>query len=99
MNAPEKINVDQFNIAFKPSGRGKARCQPDQNYPNGIDIVMTEEGPFCKVFLPYPAPECGHYAISCNLCGIKVAVTTAGRPDDPKSVTIPCKTWKPQRTN
>jgi hypothetical protein len=41
--------------------------------------------------LPYPAKRIGHYRIECELCGLRVACTTAGRPDDPRSIRIACK--------
>ncbi len=27
----------------------------------------------------------------CKICGYRIAITTAGRPDDPRSVKIPCQ--------
>ena len=70
---------------------GPPKVPPDPKYPNGKDIDNGER-PACKVMLPYPTkPEIGLYFISCNLCKITVAITTAGRPDDPRSVMIPCK--------
>lgn len=71
----------------------KARLQPNPAYPNGIDVVTEpgKEGPRCKTDLPYPAPECGLHSVRCAKCGTSVMVTAAGRIDDPKSVTIPCK--------
>jgi hypothetical protein len=72
----------------------------DPWYPNGIDLDLVTGEPFfrddnvksCKVDLPYPAKRCGIYMVKCQTCGCNVGVTTAGRPDDPKSVRIPCKT-------
>lgn len=40
--------------------------------------------------LPYPAPRCGIYAVKCEKCGLLVGFTTAGRPDDPRKVTLAC---------
>ena len=69
------------------------QCAPNPAYPDGIDMDATRglPGPSCKVALPYPAKRCGMYEVKCNVCGIVVAITTAGRPDDPRSLTIPCK--------
>ena len=79
-------------VEFVPSGRGKARCEPNPDYPNGIDSIdIALGGASCKVELPYPAPECGYFVVRCKLCGFSAAITAAGRPDDPKSVTIPCQ--------
>jgi hypothetical protein len=80
----------KHQITFIKSGRGKARCPPDPAYPHGIKIG-TDELPNCEVQLPYPAPECGQYVIRCLECHTVVAVTAAGRPDDPVLVTIPCE--------
>jgi len=44
----------------------------------------------CLVELPYPAPECGYWHIKCATCGMVVAITAVGRPDDPVRVKIPC---------
>lgn len=45
----------------------------------------------CYCALPYPAARCGLYLVDCERCGVRVGVTTAGRPDDPKSIRIPCQ--------
>jgi len=78
-------------VVFCPSGRGKARCPPDPAYPNGKKIDL-EIQPNCEVQLPYPAPECGQFVITCNDCKAAVIATAAGRPDDPVSITVPCDT-------
>jgi len=69
------------------------QCAPNPAYPDGIDLDATRglPGPSCKVIVPYPAKRCGMYAIKCDVCGVTVAITTAGRPDDPRSVKVPCK--------
>jgi hypothetical protein len=77
-------------VTFIPSGRGKAQCAPDPNYPKGKVVNPYPEGVSCKVDLPYPAPECGYFYIDCDECGRKVMVTAAGRTDDPLTVFIPC---------
>jgi hypothetical protein len=68
------------------------KCEPDPAFPDGKDIdgALGIE-PFCKADLPYPAKRCGVYVVQCERCGYTIALTTAGRPDDPRSVTIPCK--------
>lgn len=80
----------RVSVEFVPSGRGKAQCAPNPGYPDGIDIKIKDR-PVCVVALPYPAPECGHHMLRCVRCGVAVAVTAAGRADDPKSVEIPCQ--------
>jgi len=70
----------------------EARCPPNPDFPAGKDLDVSEGAPqACKVDLPYPAKRCGIYMIECAFCGLRVGVTTAGRPDDPRSVTMPCK--------
>jgi len=81
-----------LTIKWVPSGRGKPRCDPDPEYPNGIAVDTTNPGEAsCIADLPYPAPECGMYVIACDECGMTIAITAAGRPDDPVSVRFPCR--------
>ena len=82
---------DAISVEFKPSGRGKARSAPNPDYPDGCHVDITEGQTGCSVALPYPAPECGAWIVRCAACGMSVAITAAGRPDDPRSVRIPCK--------
>lgn len=69
------------------------KCAPDPDYPNGKDLDGAKDlgVPTCKTDLPYPAKRCGLYYVECNICGCNAMITTAGRPDDPRSVLIPCK--------
>lgn len=80
-----------FDIYFKKSGRGKAQCQPDPKYPNGRELDVSFGRTSCVVDLPYPAKECGAYVVTCSACKLCIAVTAAGRPDDPTKVTVPCR--------
>jgi len=85
------MNSDQFVVVFRPSGRGKARCASDPKFPRGKDVKMPgiyKNG--CLAELPYPAPECGVLFVSCKKCGTQIAVTAAGRPDDPRTLEVPC---------
>lgn len=68
------------------------QCPPNPAFPNGTntDISMGAQKA-CTIDLPYPAKRCGLYAIECEACGLTLAVTTAGRPDDPRSVRVACK--------
>lgn len=66
-------------------------CPPDPAYPNGIDIDCSHAAPSaCVVELYYPARRCGIYTIKCETCGTTALVTTAGRPDDPRSIRLAC---------
>lgn len=82
---------EQFSVKATRR-RGPPQCLPDPAYPDGIDVEATAPGvPSCKVNLPYPAPERLVWSVRCRRCGYTAAVTAAGRPDDPRSVTLPCK--------
>lgn len=65
---------------------------PNPAYPDGIDLPCVEPSrPSCRIALPYPAKRIGHFIVACETCGTVVLATTAGRPDDPRSITINCK--------
>lgn len=79
-------------VTFHPSGRGKAQCPANPDYPNGISLTgMFGSAPVCLFDIPYPAPECGHWTIACKKCGITVAATAAGRADDPINIEVACR--------
>lgn len=81
----------QFAVNWLDAGR-EPQVAPDPRYPNGMDVDLTKgQTPNCRVDLECPAPRCGTYLVACNVCGIRVAITTAGRRDDPRSARIPCK--------
>lgn len=72
--------------------RGPPQYPPNPAYPNGVDSVLAAPNvPSCKAELPYPAPERLVWMVRCKRCGYSAAITAAGRPDDPKTVTVPCK--------
>lgn len=82
--------TDQFAVDWIDIGR-LPRSLPDPDYPNGIDLDISKgRTPACRVALPYPAHRLGYYVVVCHKCGYQVTVTTAGRPDDPRSVTLAC---------
>jgi hypothetical protein len=59
---------------------------------SGAVIPHDADRKTCFTFLrPYPAPRIGKFLVKCDVCGQLTMVTTAGRPDDPRSVRIPCK--------
>lgn len=85
-------------VKFVRSGRGAARCPPDPNYPHGIVLDLAQGvSPSCSVDLPYPAPECGLFLVECPLCEISIAITAAGRMDDPIRIIIPCRLQADER--
>jgi hypothetical protein len=68
------------------------RAKPNPLYPDGIDLdISAGKQKTCSTPLPYPARRCGHYLVICEMCGLRVIVTTAGRPDDPRSLKLACK--------
>jgi hypothetical protein len=74
-------------------GTGRtAQCAPDPRYPNGKDMDMAQARKGCEIELDCPAPEIGHWFITCNVCGFTGVVTAAGRPDDPRNLRVACKT-------
>lgn len=80
------------SVKFCPSGRGKAQCPANPDYPNGRFMDCASKAlPSCNIGIPYPAPECGVWHISCARCGISILVTAAGRADDPRGLTVNCK--------
>jgi len=81
-------------ITVKWIDRGRRPTQkPNPNYPDGIDLDMSDGAQkTCTVKLePYPTPRCGLFAVSCSRCSLSVLITTAGRPDDPRSVKLACQ--------
>lgn len=80
-----------FDIEWRDYGR-EPQHPSNPAYPLGIDLdaaAGTEHA--CKESLPYPARRCGVYVVTCNLCMLRVGITTAGRPDDPRSIRLPCR--------
>lgn len=80
-----KFKIKWFDHKKEPTEK------PNPKYPNGIDILThIDNRPFCISNLPYPAKRCGVYVVTCQKCKMQVMVTTAGRPDDPRSISISC---------
>src|SRR4029077_4625364 len=83
------------------------RVAPDPHYPDGCNINLTGDGAaklpwpqmaetevdHCVVELPYPSghENVGTVIIRCARCGTSVGVAAASRPDDARSVLLPCK--------
>jgi hypothetical protein len=83
--------ADHSKIQWIDGGR-EPQCPADPRFPDGINVDLRTDPfkPHCRLALTYPAPRVGHWRISCT-CGYSAIVTAAGRPDDPRSVLIPCK--------
>jgi hypothetical protein len=85
-------DASHLRVTWLDAGR-EPQQPPNPAYPHGIDVDMTTgrvRGPSCRTALPYPARRIGSYVIECDRCRRRFAVTTAGRPDDPRSVILPC---------
>lgn len=84
-----------FDIKWIDSGR-EPQVEPNPNYPNGIDVDTAGSAkPACFTQLPYPARRIGQYLVTCRTCGLRAVITTAGRADDPRSVTLQCIVREP----
>lgn len=85
MGLVQQFKLDWIDLAREP------QCKSNPAYPDGVVVDLSSgDRPACEAVLPYPARRCGLYAIHCRWCKKTVAVTTAGRPDDPKLVRIAC---------
>jgi len=79
-----------FKVEWIDSGR-EPRCTPNPAYPDGIDVDASfGASASCMKTLPYPAKRCGIYIVECEVCGVRIGITTAGRMDDPRSLKIAC---------
>lgn len=73
-------------------GKSEPQCAPNPAYPEGIDLDTSGgAAQTCTVALPYPAKRIGAYLIDCPVCGLRTGCTTAGRPDDPRSIKLACR--------
>jgi len=80
-----------MKVEWHDAGR-EPQCAPNPAYPSGIDVDCSDGAEAtCTSALPYPAKRCGQFSVYCETCGQFIVVTTAGRPDDPRSVKIACK--------
>jgi hypothetical protein len=85
------MSAVDIEVEWKDAGR-EPKVAPNPAYPNGIDLDMSAgAAATCSVVLPYPAKRCGYFVLRCRTCHQVIAVTTAGRRDDPRSAKIACK--------
>lgn len=83
--------MTDFEVRFLSHNR-KPVCAPDPAFPDGKDCDMSHGAHLsCLAKLPYPAECCGVFIVECNTCGLRVGITAAGRPDDPRTAKLPCK--------
>lgn len=79
-----------MKIEWIDHGR-EPQCTPNSDFPKGKDMDVSHGAEAtCTQLLPYPAKRCGLYIVECEKCGLRVGITTAGRPDDPRSVKLAC---------
>ena len=84
--------MNNFKVEWHDSGH-EPQMKPNPAYPKGKPLDLSLGAAVtCTVDLPYPAKRIGHYIAECKICGLRVACTTAGRPDDPISMKLACKT-------
>lgn len=81
-----------IDVKFIDSGR-EPQQPANPKYPDGIAASLLPHAlaKGCTRNLPYPAPRCGMYLVTCRTCGYTALITVAGRADDPNKVTLPCK--------
>jgi hypothetical protein len=86
-----KLEIDKrFRVDWFDRGRDPV-VKPSPDYPDGKDVDASHGAPqTCTVNLICPAPRCGEYWVTCQLCGTHMGCTTAGRPDDPRSIKVAC---------
>lgn len=82
-----------MTLTAKWIDRGREpQCAPDPDFPYGRFIDATHgQTPFCERALDCPTPRCGYWLVVCDRCKFSIVITTAGRPDDPCKIRVPCK--------
>jgi len=85
------VKLGQFEVTWYDTG-SEPQCGANPAYPEGIDVDASGGADLtCQVALPYPAKRVGGYIVECRACGMKIGCTTAGRPDDPRSLKMACR--------
>ena len=83
----------QFTIKWIDKGR-PPRVAANPDFPDGIDMDGGER-PACRVELPYMTKtNIGLWLVVCEKCQSNALITMASRPDDPRSLMLPCKDRK-----
>jgi hypothetical protein len=82
--------MSHFDVRWFDRGRPpQVASNPD--FPHGINIDSGQR-PACRVELPYMTQKhVGYWLVVCSKCESSALITMASRPDDPKSVMLPCK--------
>jgi hypothetical protein len=93
MTKPRHADTPPIHVHWVDRGY-EPKSPSNPAYPDGMNHDLTGGDRLtksCKTALPYPAKRCGYYVVTCSKCHVKTIITTAGRPDDPKSVRLACK--------
>lgn len=89
---PDAPVVESRFLVDWVDGHREATFAADAAYPDGTAIdVALDATRACRLELPYPAARCGLWVITCRRCAYSIALATAGRRDDPRSVRVPCR--------
>jgi hypothetical protein len=104
------IRPGKFEIRWIDRGH-PPRQPANPHYPDGCNLNLTGDGEaklphpqeaepkvdHCIAQLPYPSghDNVGTWVLRCLICGSVTGVTAASRPDDARSVKIPCKELVP----
>lgn len=89
--------MSQFEIVWDDRGH-PPKVAPNPAFPDGVEVDASDGARLtCVAQLPYPTGKVnvGTWLVTCKLCRLRVAVTAASRPDDPRSVKLPCKLVSP----
>jgi DNA-directed RNA polymerase subunit RPC12/RpoP len=64
----------------------------DPDFPDGthLDLAFGAEAA-CWTDLPYPVVTVGAHQVECPTCGLRLLCGANGRPDDPRTVKVPCR--------
>lgn len=84
--------MNAFTISWVPRSLDGPKEPSNPNFPEGIVMDLSNgAADICTVDLPYPAPGVGCHVMICRICHTRVMASAANRPDDPKRLTIACK--------
>ena len=88
---PKRGQPADWTTSWIDGGR-YPREKPNPRYPTGVDLDCSDGAEeTCTAKLVCPTPRCGKWVVRCRRCGTTAIATTAGRPDDPRSLTLACK--------
>jgi len=91
----DRSMFDRFTIHWHDRGR-PPKVAPNPDYPDGIelDLRQDKDRSACNINLPYPTghENIGTWVVECSKCGLRIGITAASRPDDPRSALVNCKT-------